>query len=151
MSSISDFRSKRNNAASKTSTNNWEAMNSKLFEQRGFYFRLTNPDFCKKYQWSHAKSDNAFDVMMSNMDDQIDVIDFKCRVFSKDPMCDDDGIIPKKIYSLFPQTLFPSKELYQFRQNLKWIYCPASFDGELTFQVVMDERGLKFLTKESQN
>lgn len=148
MSSISDFRNKRNNAMSKISTDNWESLNSKLFEQRGFYFRLANPDFGNKYHWCHAKSDDAFKIMMNNMSDEVDVIDFKCRVFAKDPMCDDDGITPKKIYSLFPADSFPSKELYLFRENLKWIYCPASFDGDLHFQIVMDERGLKYLSKE---
>lgn len=147
--SISDFRNKRTNAVSKTSIDNWESLNSKLFEQRGFYFRIINQEFGNKYHWSHAKSDEAFKVMMENKSDEADVIDFKCKVFAKDSMCDDDGIIPKKLYALFPSEMFPSKELYLFRENLKWIYCPASFEGDLCFQLIMDERGLKYLTKEN--
>lgn len=147
--SISDFRNKRTNAVSKVSEDTWESLNSKLFEQRGFYFRLANPDFGNKYHWAHAKSDDAFKVMMENKSDEVDVIDFKCRVFSKDETSDDETIVPKKLYALFPSEMFPSKELYLFRENLKWIYCPYSFDGDLYFQLIMDERGLKYLTKEN--
>lgn len=148
MSSITDFRTRRSTAVSKTSSNSWESVNRKLFEQRGYYFRLTNPDFRNEYTWCHEKSDDAFKILMANKSDQVDVLDFKCKVFTKDPTCDDETIVPKKVYSLFPYDSFPSKELYQFRENLKWIYCPEHFHGELTFQLVMDERGLKFLTRD---
>jgi hypothetical protein len=152
MSSITEFRNKRAVKAATTSSSSdeiidWKSRQSKLFIQRGFYFRLLNNEFGDEYKWSHTKSSDAFEILMSNKDDSVDIVEFRCKVYRKDDSSDE--IVTKKIYSLFPADNFPSKELYLFRENVKWIYCPANFEGELRFNIVFDERGLKYLTQEN--
>lgn len=151
MSTISEFRAKLSNSSSTMSDNTWESLNAKLFKQRGFYFRLSNPEFGKQYHWCHASDGDAFARIMTGQDNDVEVLDFSCKVFSKDQDVDMDFIQPKKVYALFPKDMFPSNELYNLRENLKWVFCPQNFEGELNFQIVFDERGLKYLFSKVQN
>jgi len=147
MSSILEFRSKLAAAYSSSTTpdDSWESLNAKLFKQRGFYFRLANPEFGNRYKWCHAKDPDAFARLVTSQENDTEVFDFSCKVFYKDKDLDLDFVQPKKIYELTPKNLFPRNEFYNLQENLKWIYVPQNFEGELNFQLVFDERGLKDL------